>query len=793
MFAKTTVQSLMGVLILLATSLQGQDFNFKLQSKLNFPGQTLANVFGYTQDGREYALVGGSKGLIIVDVTTPATPVVITQIPGPDNLWKEIKTYKSFCYVTTEGGGGLQVIDLSALPSDNLTYFNYTGDGAIFNALNTIHALHVDTTLGFLYAYGSNLFNGGAVVLDIHTDPYNPVYVGKFDQLGYIHDGYADNDTLYGSHIYTGLLSITDMRDKQNPVLLGTIQTPGKFTHNSWLLIDHKTILTTDETTPSFVTAYNIEDPSDIQETDRFSTNDGFGSIGHNTHILNDWAITSWYTDGLTIADAHKPDNLVITGWYDTWNGTGANFDGCWGTYPFFPSGTVLATNINPADLFILSPTYVRACYLEGSVLDGCSGLPLNDVSIDVNSNDRWIDTRTNNNGVFETGQTQTGNFSVTLSKPGYVDTVIAVALQTAQTVNLNISLKPISAYTLNVQVTDAITSAPIPNTPLIIGNSTVGFSGQTDANGQFSLNCVLGGVYSALASAWGYLPNTIDVNSNNLTNIALESGYYDDFGVDLGWTTAASASAGFWTRAKPNGTTFQNESANPGVDIDSDSNDKCYVTGNAGGAAGADDVDNGTVTLTTPPMQLALYEDAVLRFDYWFFNAGGGGTPDDSLEVLVTNGLDTVSVFTEKTSASAWRTVGDIHLNDFIALTDNVRVHFITGDNQQTGHIVEAGIDGFVVVPEGLMVDASEPGTPSSMQVWPNPSNGAFQLRVPIDQPNAHFRVHNALGQSVWAHTGAVTVQDKLTLGQQWPAGVYWLTLENEGQVLETVKLVKR
>jgi hypothetical protein len=106
---------------------------------------------------------------------------------------------------------------------------------------------------------------------------------------------------------------------------------------------------------------------------------------------------------------------------------------------------------------------------------------------------------------------------------------------------------------------------------------------------------------------------------------------------------------------------------------------------------------------------------------------------------------------------------------------------------------LVEAGIDGFVVVPEGLMVDASEPGTPSAMRVWPNPSNGTFQLRVPIDQPNAHFRVHNALGQPVWAHTGVVNAQDKLLLGQHWPAGVYWLTMETEGQVLETVKLVKR
>ncbi|MEZ4921070.1 MAG: hypothetical protein R2792_18365 [Saprospiraceae bacterium] len=51
--------------------------------------------------------------------------------------------------------------------------------------------------------------------------------------------------------------------------------------------------------------------------------------MGHNTHILNDWAQHP-IKDGLTIVDAHKPDNLVMTGWYDTWPGTGANFDGCW-------------------------------------------------------------------------------------------------------------------------------------------------------------------------------------------------------------------------------------------------------------------------------------------------------------------------------------------------------------------------------------------------------------------------------------------------------------------------------
>ncbi len=85
--------SLVAALSAQAYSLFAQDYNIQLRSTMDFPGQTLGNICGYAANGREYALIGGSKGLIIVEVTNPDNPVQIVQIPGPDNLWKEIKTY----------------------------------------------------------------------------------------------------------------------------------------------------------------------------------------------------------------------------------------------------------------------------------------------------------------------------------------------------------------------------------------------------------------------------------------------------------------------------------------------------------------------------------------------------------------------------------------------------------------------------------------------------------------------------------------------------------------------------
>lgn len=139
----------------LTQALFAQDLNTTFRSKMTFPGQTLANVWGYTsRSGHEYALLGGAKGLIIVDITDPDNPVQITQIPGPNNLWKEIKTYSNYAYITSEGGSGIQIVNLKNLPSSNLPYHYYRGDGQILNQLNRIHALHIDTNKGFLYAWG---------------------------------------------------------------------------------------------------------------------------------------------------------------------------------------------------------------------------------------------------------------------------------------------------------------------------------------------------------------------------------------------------------------------------------------------------------------------------------------------------------------------------------------------------------------------------------------------------------------------------------------------------------------
>ena len=189
--------------------------NIQFRSNLPFVGQTCANICGYAANGKEYALVGNRTGTGIVDVTDPTMPILLKQVTALNSLWREIKVYRNYAYVTTEAAGqGLQIIDLTklSLPVPDVDVKSFTGpDGDLF-AMNKIHSLHIDTTNGFLYAFGgnstinvggTNTAVDGAVVLDIKTDPWNPHYVGKFSN-SYIHDGFVINDTLYGAHIRGG-------------------------------------------------------------------------------------------------------------------------------------------------------------------------------------------------------------------------------------------------------------------------------------------------------------------------------------------------------------------------------------------------------------------------------------------------------------------------------------------------------------------------------------------------------------------------------------------------------------
>jgi choice-of-anchor B domain-containing protein len=498
--------------LFLGSSLIAQNLHTIERSRLSFPGQSLANVWGYkARDGKEYALLGGSKGLIVVDISDPEEPKQIVQVPGPDNLWKEIKTYSHYAYIVSEGGSGIQIVDLSALPSSDLDYHYYRGDGLITNQLNKIHALHIDVTKGFLYAWGGDLFGGSAKIFDLKKDPYNPTYVGKFDQLGYIHDGFVDNDTMYSGHIYAGQFAMVNMTDKSAPELLATQGTPFAFTHNLWPSDDRKTLFTTDERFGAFLASYDISNPEDIKFLDKIQSNPGSNSAPHNVHINKNWAVTSWYTDGFTIVDITRPGNLVQVGNFDSYAGSGSGFEGCWGVHPHLPSGNIIVTNIhiqgtNTGEMVIVTPEYRRASYLEGKVVNAQTGMPLTDVTVEVlDSAGLVVKDGSASNGVFKTGHTRTGYLTVRLSKTNYTTYETIAYFAEGEVVNINAGLYPNDNLNVYGHVVNAQDDAILDGASVSIFGNPISENTTTDIDGYFSFTGIKPGIYHILASKPGF------------------------------------------------------------------------------------------------------------------------------------------------------------------------------------------------------------------------------------------------------------------------------------------------
>jgi choice-of-anchor B domain-containing protein len=191
-------------------------------------------------------------------------------------------------------------------------------------------------------------------MLDL-SDPKNPVEVG-IENSFYVHDGVVKNDTLLSANINNGFLSMWDVSDKSNPLFLGSVTTPNSFTHNVWFSDDLKYAYTTDEVSGAFLTEYNIQDPSDITETDRIRTTTSKDVIPHNTHFINNFIVTSYYRDGVTIHDVSDKGNMVEVARFDTSPAfSGSGFNGCWGVYPWLPSCNIIAADIENG-LYILKP-----------------------------------------------------------------------------------------------------------------------------------------------------------------------------------------------------------------------------------------------------------------------------------------------------------------------------------------------------------------------------------------------------------------------------------------------------
>ncbi len=347
-----------------------------------------ASLYGWVdpQSRREYALMGRSNGTAIVDITIPAFPKYVANVPiqagTAATSWREPKVIGNTMYVGVDGtSAGMQIVDLTRVRAYAGTTLTLNPD-ALYTGLTKIHTLSISKGTNYLYAEGSNLASGGVRVLDV-TNPLAPVVAASWSTDGYTHENqvvaYNGPDVAYRGHEISfssngrsstptaNRFSIVDVTNKSAVVRLSSKgYSASGYTHQGWLTDDQKYFLMNDELDEkngltAGHTRTHFWDVSDLDNPvyKGFYTHEG-GSIDHNLYIKDRLVYMSNYTSGVhvfaldNLASTNPDDWMHEVGSFDTYlPDDSATFNGTWNNYPFFPSGNIAVSDIN-GGLFVL-------------------------------------------------------------------------------------------------------------------------------------------------------------------------------------------------------------------------------------------------------------------------------------------------------------------------------------------------------------------------------------------------------------------------------------------------------
>ncbi|MEL6329695.1 MAG: choice-of-anchor B family protein [Planctomycetota bacterium] len=618
----------------------------------NFAGNQAAgnDCWGYTSpSGREYAIIGLEAGFGFVEVTDPRNPVVVATIPGPSSPWHDVKVVGRYAYGVSEGGEGIQVMDLGSIDAGVVDLVRNSQVGGH----TTTHNIVANEEAGTLYLAGGNVGNGGLIRMDL-TDPTRPQILGGWTEM-YVHDAqvvtwnsgpFAGREIAFcasgfnGGSTRTGL-RIVDMTNPTNPVVISTLFYPDAgYSHQVWVGEDQRTLYLNDEldenTGISGETTTRVVDVSDLANPALAGTfSSGSAAIDHNLYVHGGLIYQANYRSGLRVFETSDPLRPTEIGFYDTFpSSDSANFNGAWSVYPFFESGTVVVSDIERG-LFVFRVDPIRPTI----IFETRSPLPA-------------------------------------LIAAGGGDTIeIGIrSLQTtldAQTVEMVLGLPSGEIRVPGTESGDGLFSFSLPE---------VGCSG--DVVFHFEARSTEGALFSLPED-----PQTERYFARPVT--AVELVLQDSFDAPGGWTVSGSASDGQWTRGVP---------VNAGrgdPPSDADGSGFAFVTDNDASNSGNSDVDNGQTTLISPTFDTA--GGAVISYSYWFDTFGTFSAGDDRLRVEISfdDGATWAVVTDHLGSSSEWR--DESFLVDASEGTAATRMRFTASDIEDQ-NIIEAGLDAFRV-----------------------------------------------------------------------------------------------
>ena len=347
---------------------------------------------------REYAMYGLANGTSFIDVTNPSNPVYKGFLPSAtgSTAWRELRSYGDYAFIVSDSNGahGMQVFDMKKLRDYAGTPITYSTApstfyqqylGTVANPINNTHTIHINEATGYAYLFGTGSasgYSGGVYAIDI-SSPMAPTHVGGFiaptngGTSRYIHDGqavtYTGPDTTYlgreilfaanarsSGNTNDDTVSIIDVTNKASMSLVGAAtHADARYIHQGWLTPDQAYFLVNDELDEHYDQSVMRTHVYDVSDLDAPVYKGGWihpvnsKNVDHNLFIKDTpWGLMAFesnYTMGLRIIrlDDLSGASPAMTewGWFDTYPADDAikSFNGQWGNYPFFSSGTIIA------------------------------------------------------------------------------------------------------------------------------------------------------------------------------------------------------------------------------------------------------------------------------------------------------------------------------------------------------------------------------------------------------------------------------------------------------------------
>jgi choice-of-anchor B domain-containing protein len=782
-------------------------------------------------DGREYAAIGATNGTAIYNVTDPYSVYRVAYIPGPNSPWREMKSYRNWLYIVTEGfgaGTGLQIVRMTN-PEAPVLVATYT------TGFVTAHTVAIDTARALLICNGTRNSGGlatGMRILSI-ANPEAPAQVGWWpggsipvSSTLYVHDCVPVGNRIFAASINAGIQRVLDFT---NPAAVTEIHSwtyPGAFTHNCWPDASGQWLYVTDEINGEPLKIFNIADVMNPVETNGITANPQ--AIVHNAHVMGNELYLSNYTEGIRILDLEDPAHPAEFGWADSYPGPSGGYGGVWEVCPFFPSGTVIASDMQTG-LYVYRP--VRNYGIVRAVVDSGPGLPVAGATVYVVTQGDSLLTPAD--GIVQFAPAQ-GTHQLIARRFGFhgASATRFVSMGSRDTVRLTLARRPARGYVGTVS--RAGSGTPLEDAEVSLLYTPL--HAHTDALGQFALDAVPEGSYGAEAHCPGHRPMSyaldLDPYFPSEHHLPLvPAAIYDAFESASGWTvggagTGDNATTGLWVRVEPLGTgepqpapaagrrsrplpagtpaadlgargarfdaaagpspphTEHEEEegtgavpgeVQPETDRSPPPGQMCWVTGQGTNPAdvGQNDVDNGKTSLTSPAFDVSGMSDARIGYWRWFY---ASGQSDDWFAVLISNdgGANWVSVDTTHGYHNHWEE-RTIRVADFVTPSAQVRVRFVAAD-LTPGTVVEAALDDFIVYDAALPnVGVPAAGGARTLALGaprPNPARGALSLTLELPRAgNALVEVLDLAGRRVRTlHAGAA------------PAGALVLTWDGAG-----------